>query len=320
MVGQSRIIERLRARRGFVAGLAVGLGVPLTVAAIVIGSSGGKQGAVGAASTPKTGSPGASPSAAQPSDGAGADGADGGEPSLGASGGPLSSVQASAPPIAGPVSLDGWKLTLPVSSGGDLSGTAKQLGAAAVTEPWLVRNADGSLTFWAPAAGAKTANSQHARTELVSTRDWVFGTSGVHTMRATLAVSQVPVSDPDICVGQVHGGGKIKSIPFVMLHYRDGNIVAIVKQEMHATVSQSITLLTGVPLNGVFSYTITDNGDGTLGLSATYNGRTQQQSAQVVAAFMGTDERFQAGNYQQATSATSSADGGRVTFYALNVS
>jgi hypothetical protein len=222
--------------------------------------------------------------------------------------------------MTGSIQLNGWKLTLPVNSRGALSGTATQLDAAAVTEPWLIRNRDGSMTFWAPAQGAKTASSEHARTELVSTRDWMFGTDGVHRLTATLAVSQVPQADPDICVGQVHGGGSIKSIPFVMLHYRDGDIVAIVKQELQGAASQSITLLTGIPLGGVFSYTITDNGDGTLGLTATYNRLTGAQTARVVSAFIGTDQRFQVGDYQQATSAASGTDGGRMTLYALNAS
>jgi alginate lyase len=297
VVGRNRIVSQLYARRGFVTGLAVGLAVPLVAGAILFGGSpGGHHRAVGATSSL------------------------GSEPGPGASGTPLTTVAASAPAVAGPIPLDGWKLTLPVNSKGALSGTAKQLTAAAITAPWLTRNADGSLTFWAPAQGAKTANSLHARTELVSTRDWTFGSGGAHTLSATLAVSQVPQSDPDICIGQLHGGGKLKSIPFVMLHYRDGNIVVIVKQVMHGSTSQSITLSTGIPINGVFSYTITDNGNGTLGLSATYNGQTRQQTAKVVSAFMGTDERFQVGDYQQATTAASSTDGGRVTFYALNVS
>jgi hypothetical protein len=312
MPRRDRIIKRLCARRGFLAGMALGLAVPVTGVALLSGCSAGKPAAAGA-----TGSPSAAPSAVQSPDGSDVSGS---EPTLSTSATPLTTVSASAPPMTGPIPLDGWKLTLPVNSRGGLSGTAEQLGTAAVTAPWLIRNPDGSVTFWAPTQGAKTANSQHARTELVSTNDWMFGTGGVHTLTATLAVSQVPQSEPDICVGQVHGGGSIKSIPFVMLHYRDGNIVVIVKQEMHSSASQSITLFTGIPLGGVFSYTITDNGDGTLGLSATYNRQTRRQTAHVVSAFIGTDQRFQVGDYQQATSAASATDGGRMTLYALNVS
>jgi hypothetical protein len=314
---RSWLVQQFYARRGFLAGIAVGLAATLTVVGLVMSGSfgGSKQAATGAVSSPSAQPAGAgSPTDISSSDSTGDD-----ETQPSSSAGPLTSVAPSAPAVSGPIALAGWKLTLPVDSAGSLSGTAKQLSTAAVTEPWLTSNADGSLTFWAPSSGATTANSQHARTELVSTNDWMFG-SGVHTLSATVSVSQVPQSNPDICVGQVHGGGSIKSIPFVMLHYRDGNIVVIVKQVLHGSSSQSITLLTGVPLNGTFSYTITDNGDGTLGLSATYNGQTQKSTAQVVPAFMGTDQRFQAGDYQQATSGSSASDGGRVTFYSLSVS
>lgn len=316
MVQRSRWVEQLYERRGFLAGVAVGLAATLAVVGLVISGSfgGSKKVATGAGASASAQPAGAgTPTDVSSSDAAG----DETQPS--SSAGPLTSVAPSAPPVSGPIALAGWKLTLPVDSSGSLSGSAKQLSAAAITEPWLTRNADGSLTFWAPSSGAKTANSEHARTELVSTNDWMFG-SGVHTLSATVSVSQVPQSNPDVCVGQVHGGGSIKSIPFVMLHYRDGNIVVIVKQVLHGSASQSITLLTGVPLNGTFSYTITDNGDGTLGLSATYNGQTEKATAQVVPEFMGTDQRFQAGDYQQATSGLSASDGGRVTFYALSAS
>jgi hypothetical protein len=310
MPGRDRTVKRRCLRRGFLAGIALGLAVPLAGAAVLSGCSGGKR--------PVAGGSGAAPTATRSPGGSGSGpGIGGSEPALSTSATPLTRVSAGAPPMTGPVALDGWKLTLPVDSDGQLDGAAEQLGTAAVTAPWLIRNPDGSVSFWAPVQGAKTANSEHARTELVSAQDWVFGTSGVHTLRATLAVSQVPHSDPDICVGQVHGSGPIKAIPFVMLHYRDGELVAVVKQELHGPASQSIVLVSGIPLGGVFSYTITDDGDGTLGLSATYNGQTRTQTARVVSAFIGTDQRFQAGDYQQATSADSLTDGGRVTLYAL---
>lgn len=219
----------------------------------------------------------------------------------------------------GPISLSGWKLTLPVSKSGALTGKAKQLQTAAITSPWLDRGADGSLVFWAPATGATTSNSEHARTELVSDNDFTFG-KGKHTMSATLSVTQVPDGDQDIDVGQIHGGGAINSIPFVMLHWREGNIVVVIKTEMHGSGSQTVTLLTGVPLGAKFSYQMTDDGDGSLTLTAAYDGQARQAVVPVESVFMGTDERFQVGDYQQAESGTSVKDGGRVTFYGIATS
>ncbi|MFG2845900.1 polysaccharide lyase family 7 protein [Kitasatospora sp. NPDC048296] len=212
-----------------------------------------------------------------------------------------------------------WKLTLPVNQVGAPSGTAVELPVAAPTAPWLSRAADGSLTFWAPVAGARTANSEHARTELVSTRDFSFG-SAVHMLSALLSVAQAPSETNDVCVGQVHGGGPIRSVAFVMLHWRDGNIVAVVKQALQGSDSRTVTVFAGVPLGARFGYTITDQGNGSVAITVTYNGETRQVTRHAKAVFLGTDERFQAGDYQQAVTSGSPADGGRVTFYGLTAS
>ena len=289
-------------RRGFLAGSAVGLAVGLAVIGFVYGgsSSGTHNTAASSSVTSPTGSSGDAGASAAST----------------AASGDVNAVAVPVIPVGAP-SLSGWKLTLPVDKAGALSGKAEELQSAALTAPWLVRNADGSLSFWAPATGATTSNSEHARTELVSTNDFTLG-AGVHSLAATLSVTQVPSADPDIDVGQVHGGGSLKSIPFVMLHWRDGNIVVIVKQVMHGSTSQSVTLLTGVPLGAKFSYVMTDLGNGTISLTAAYNGQARQATVRVATPFAGTDERFQVGDYQQGTTGASASDGGRVTFYAID--
>ncbi len=77
-----------------------------------------------------------------------------------------------------------------------------------------------------------------------------------------------------------------------------------------------------MPVGAPFDYSITDGGDGTLTVTATYQGQTVSGSAPVPAAFAGATVRFQAGAYQQAPSAGNTAapdDGARVTFSAINV-
>jgi Alginate lyase len=196
------------------------------------------------------------------------------------------------PAGGGAIDLQGWKLTLPVQG---KSGNAAIVDPAAVTDPWLTAGPDGSLTFWAPAEGATTKNSEHPRTELNSLTHFPAGTSGEHTLTASLAVSQVPADSKDIIVGQIHGADDISSVPYVMLHYRDGEIRAVVKQQQKGDEKQSFSLLTGVPLNERFDIAITDAGDGSMTISASY-----------------------AGNTQQADSAQGNDDGGRVTFYAIS--
>lgn len=219
------------------------------------------------------------------------------------------------PPSTGAIDLQGWKLTLPVEGKG---GNAETVEPAAVTDPWLTAGPDGGLTFWAPASGATTENSDHPRTELISHTDFPAGTDGEHTLAASLSVSQVPADTKDIIIGQIHGAGDIKSVPYVMLHYRDGEIRAVVKQGQKGDEKESFSLLTGVPLNERFDISMTDAGDGSMTISASHGGSTQQATAQVPAAFRGETVRFQVGDYQQADSATGDDDGGRVTFYAID--
>jgi alginate lyase len=212
------------------------------------------------------------------------------------------------------IDLQGWKVTLPVE--GD-NGNAEEVEPAAVTDPWLTAGPDGSLTFWAPAAGATTKNSKSPRTELISLTDFSAGTDR-RSLTASLAVSQVPTDSKEIIIGQVHGSDDIKSVPYVMLHYKDGDIEAEVKQEQKGDEKQTFPLLSGVPLNERFDFTITDDGNGSMTIGATYNGDSQQATAQVPEAFHGETVRFQVGDYQQAESAQGGDDGGRVTFYAIN--
>jgi hypothetical protein len=226
----------------------------------------------------------------------------------------LAVLRPEPPTTPSAIDLSGWKLTLPAE--GD-NGNAEEVEPAAVTDPWLTAGPDGSLTFWAPAAGATTKNSKSPRTELISLNDFSAGTDQ-RSLTASLTVSQVPADSEEIIIGQIHGSGDIKSVPYVMLHYKDGNIEAEVKQKQKGDEKQSFPLLSGVPLNERFDFTITDDGNGSMTISATHNGQTQQATATVPEEFQGETVRFQVGDYQQAESAQGDDDGGRVTFYAID--
>jgi Alginate lyase len=229
----------------------------------------------------------------------------------------LASIRPEPPSTTTPptstVDLQGWKLTLPVE--GD-NGNAEEVEPAAVTDPWLTTGPDGSLTFWAPAEGSTTKNSKSPRSELISLTDFNAGEEQ-RSLTASLAVSQVPSDSQDIIIGQLHGSDDIKSVAYVMLHYKDGNIEAEVKQKQKGDEKQTFPLLTGVPLNQRFDFTITDDGNGSMTISATSGGQTQQATAQVPEEFRGETVRFQVGNYQQAESSQGDDDGGRVTFYTI---
>ncbi len=220
--------------------------------------------------------------------------------------------------LAATVSLSGWRLTLPVNSSGQPTGNAAvTLNPAAVRSPWLVRNSDGSLTFWAPTHGATTTNSKHARTELVSNSDFTAG-SGSHTLSATLKVQQLP-SAHDIIIGQIHCSGSQSSIPLLMLHYNNGNISVVVRTDPTVPGTDSATVLTGVPLNATFSYTIIANGSSFV-TSASYNGRSGNKTITMNSSFKGFPVRWQAGDYQQSNVSTTDTGGGRMTITALSKS
>jgi hypothetical protein len=229
--------------------------------------------------------------------------------------GPPGAAPSGAQPAPGTVNWEGWKLTLPVEG---KKGNAAIVEPAALTPPWLTANADGSLTFWAPAEGATTENSDHPRTELNSLNNFSAATSGPHTLKASLAVNQVPEDSQSIIIAQIHGADDISSVPYVMLHYRDGDLRVVVKQKHKGSDLQSYPLLTGVPLNERFDIAISDIGNGQMTFSATYNGQTKQASSPVPDTFHDETVRFQVGDYQQADDSKGPNDGGKVTFYQIS--
>ncbi len=215
----------------------------------------------------------------------------------------------------GSVSLTGWQLTLPLAG---KHGTAAIVNPAALSPPWLSTDDSGALVFFAPVDGAKTKNSDHARTELVDLNTFTAG-SGRHTLSASTTVSQVPADTHDVIIGQIHGADTIKAVPFVMLHYDAGTITVVVKQQQSGPPAQQLTLLSGVALGARFDYGITDNGEGSLTFTADDGPRHASMNAPIPAAFHGATVRFQAGAYQQglAGRGTVKDDGARLTFSAL---
>jgi hypothetical protein len=235
--------------------------------------------------------------------------------------GALSLAVAAGPANAAPpsptaaVSLAGWKLTLPVNSSGCQCGNnATEVNPAAITPPWLVRNSNGSLTFWAPTKGATTPHSLHPRTELVDLSDFTAG-SGTHSLKGTFSIQKLPSAN-DIIIGQIHGGGSSSAIPLLMLHYRSGTLDVVTRKSPTVGGSTDNTLLTGVPMNTAFSYTITQNGSKFV-VSVVYGAKTGTATIPVPSSFKGMDVRFQAGDYQQTNANNSPTDGGRLTVTAL---
>lgn len=213
------------------------------------------------------------------------------------------------------VSLSGWKLTLPVNSSGCQCGSAAQLNPARLVSPWLTQNSVG-LAFWAPAKGATTPNSKHARTELVSLNEYVEG-SGTHTLKVTEFVQQVPTSG-DITIGQIHGGGSTSSIPLLMFHYLKGTLTAATRNSASAQGLTWTPVLAGVPMNSTFSFTITQDTAGTMLVTAKAGTKSGKASIPLPPSFKSMVLRFQVGDYQQDPVNNSTTDGGRLTISSLS--
>jgi Alginate lyase len=228
---------------------------------------------------------------------------------------------APAPPSPGAPAaptLDGWKLTLPTENA---KGDAAIVDPAQPSPPYLTMDGAGALVFWAPVNGATTKNSDHARTELDSLTNFTAG-SGKHSLTGSAIVNQVPSDAKDVIIAQIHGADDVSSVPFVMLHWNDGELKVVVKTVRKGSASQNYPLTSGIPLGAKFDFGITDNGDGTMTFTANYAGDTPQASGPMPPEFAGATVRFQAGAYQQSISTGTAApdDGARVTFSALTVS
>jgi hypothetical protein len=224
---------------------------------------------------------------------------------------------APAPPATAPTpALAGWKLTLPTANE---KGTAASVDPARLTPPYLTTDAAGALVFWAPVQGVTTTNSDHARTELDGLTTFAAG-GGRHALNATITVNQVPTEARDVILAQIHGADDLSSVPFVMLHWADGELKVVVKQDRQGPAAKDYPLTSDVPLGAPFDVGMTDNGDGTMTFTAKYDGDTPAATAPVPAPFAGATVRFQAGAYQQADSTGTTAapdDGAKVTFSAL---
>ncbi len=242
---------------------------------------------------------------------------------------PSTSSNVTPAPSATPIDLNHWQLTLPVNSAGHLSGKAAVQVPASLSPPWLTRQADGSLLFWAPAGGATTPHSLHSRTELQSLSGFPAGQAG-HRLTASVVVEQLPMVSRKIVIGQIHGDGTYSAAPFVLLEIRGENLEVSVESKpklqgskgpSDGEVTTDHPLLTGVALGQAFTYSITTTSDAMtistgFGSAAQPYGAPVSVSVAVPSDWKGDEVRFSAGDYQQ-DDASSTTGGGRVAFYSL---
>jgi len=171
------------------------------------------------------------------------------------------------------IDLSTWNLSIPVGS-----------VATTIDTPTLVKgfkdeyfHADtGTLFFWAPVTGSKTASAKYARSELRETnadgsvRNWLY-TAADNQLKATMMVTKVP-SSGKVVIGQIHVNGSNEPLLKVEYQYKEktktGNIVAKLRPSPGQEDPDVITIATGVPMNKNMNYVIHLTKTGVLSVTA----------------------------------------------------
>ncbi len=111
--------------------------------------------------------------------------------------------------------LSHWKLTVPVARGGSEHATEigqPQLALFQDRTTFFVDPRAKAVVFRASCGGATTKGSKYPRSELRemtgsagdTPATWATNDEGVHTLTASLAVTHVPASKPQVVCAQIH--------------------------------------------------------------------------------------------------------------------
>lgn len=212
------------------------------------------------------------------------------------------------------IDLSTWSLTIPV---GAPAITVATTLVKTYKTPYFTNNGD-NLVFWAPVTGSHAGGSDFPRSELRETTatgqnfSWLY-TSGVNTLKGTLAVNQVP-SDGKVVVAQIHA--KDAPSPLVKLQYRwekgVGNVDVTYRFNPGDEKSPITYTLKNVPLNQQFNYTLQINKTGLV--TVLINGAGYQ--AQLASTWAKYLFYFKAGDYTLDNTGYPT-EGGKVTYYSL---
>lgn len=224
-------------------------------------------------------------------------------------------------PPGGNFDLSLWELQEPVGSPGAPTTIlpAQLVGATGYHDTYFFTDpTDGSMTFWDPEDGVKTANSNYPRSELRemtasgAPANWM--TAGHHTLSATLKVTEVP---DHVAVGQIHLGTGTPSSTKPLLelfYYKDGKIEMSIEQSPAGGSSVPHPVGT-VPLGEKWSYVIGLSGNT---ISLVVNGGAAQ-TWPMSSTFNQEGMYFKAGDYDQ-TAGSDHSIGAKVQLYALATS
>lgn len=217
------------------------------------------------------------------------------------------------------IDLSTWNLTVPVGNPPTTIDTPRLMNGF---KDSYFHADSGTLFFWAPVTGTRTANTHYPRSELRETypdgrlRNWTYGEAD-NFLRATLAVNQVP-SSGRVVIGQIHAYQSTRPLVKLEYQYKDnkqtGSVIAKVRMRPDDGEGRSIVIADNVPLDRNFTYVIHLNKAGLLDISAA-NG---QWNERIGAAWGSKPLYFKAGVYVQDNQGDS-REGGQVTFAKLDI-
>jgi hypothetical protein len=177
---------------------------------------------------------------------------------------------------------------------------------------------DGSMVFYTPSNGGKTANSQYPRTELRQTgggANWKMADTALYRMTASCRVTRAPSANPTVVIGQIHGSNTNSEL--IELEWNGnsaGNcrVFALFQTNDAAGSAYVVNVVTGLSLGALVSYELTMK-KGVVNVSV--NGKSV--STTYTTQYYGTTDGyyFKAGNYLQYSNSTQVWS--EVKFYSL---
>ncbi|SFY33799.1 polysaccharide lyase family 7 protein, partial [Azotobacter vinelandii] len=223
------------------------------------------------------------------------------------------------------IDLSRWNLTIPVDA--EIIQTA---ALQTYASPWFIRNAEGSITFFAPSSGdgiSSTENSTYPRSELRETllngddreANWSLGSAPLHRLSATLRVDSLAASGKAI-IGQFHGeGSKVPvKVQVTRISGTDRFKVYLQNKPTLGGTEYKPSFATEIALGEVFGYDLRVTSAGLLSCALTTAAGSETLTAQVDVESYSDDTWYaKAGMYSQEVVGGEGA--GQATFFALRM-
>lgn len=219
-----------------------------------------------------------------------------------------------------------WELDLPVKSGSSVQiipGT--ELNSGYTSKYFFTDSTDGAMTFWCPANGATTPNTEYPRSELRETPsggDWKLYT-GTHTLSATCEVVSLPTGIKGVYIGQIHGDSSGSNPQLVKLLWGGDNTISIQTQNDSKPGTEPIHSFGKYNLGEKISYNmkvVNSSSGAKITIDVTNYSGTTPNTKEVSFVYKNKywasqGYYFKAGNYLQVHN--SSSESSTVKFYAL---